>query len=239
VEYLNELSFNTASTPHEVLKNIKEELSSKVIFSEDFSEVTIVHQNELATLVPEALFDESNSADYLKYNSKILKSDYIAHDDIQSLATKNVYVPYVNINNYIFDTFGQFTYKHSLTVFIEAILQHPSYSEDIERIFINVNRRTFEIVVIKNGRLLLTNIHQYFSKEDFLYFVLFTIEQLDLDPDQHEIVLSGKISKDDDLYSLLYTYVRHLKFHDLPKSVRPKNAPVSSDSDHFIILNSL
>ena len=108
IEYTQWVDFDKTSTPHELLPFIKQELSSKLVFSDEFSEVVVVHQNELSTIVPNELFNENNCADYLKYNSKILKSDYIAYDDITAINAKNVYVPYVNINNYIFDTFLHF-----------------------------------------------------------------------------------------------------------------------------------
>ena len=73
-----------------------------------FTNVTIVHNNDLSTLVPEELFNKNHVADYLKFNSKILKSDFIAYDSILENSSVNVYVPYININNYIYDKFGTF-----------------------------------------------------------------------------------------------------------------------------------
>ena len=237
IEHLHQVDFDKTFTPHELLPVLKQELSSKLVFSDDFSDVVVVHQNELSTLVPDDLFDERNNADYLKHNSKILKSDYIAYDDISAITAKNVYVPYVNINNYIFDTFGGFTYKHSLTVFCELVMGAQNYKED-KLVFINVNSMSFEMVVSKNGQLILTNIHQYFSKEDFIYFILFTLQQLNLDPNEQPIVLSGKIKKGDDLYELLYTYVRHIDFNREAHCYNPSKDNSRSLTEHCLILNS-
>ena len=237
IEYTQWVDFDKTSTPHELLPFIKQELSSKLVFSDEFSEVVVVHQNELSTIVPNELFNENNCADYLKYNSKILKSDYIAYDDITAINAKNVYVPYVNINNYIFDTFGQFTYKHSLTVFCEAVLKTTKLDENI-RVFINVNTTTFETVISQNGKLVLTNVHHYFSKEDFIYFILFTFTQLNLDPNEQEILLSGKIQKGDALYEILYTYVRHVAFNTIYPSNLKNLDTTGSLTENYLILNS-
>lgn len=237
IEHLHEVDFEKPLTPHELLPHLKAELGSKTIFSQDFNEVVVVHQNELSSLVPEDLFDEKNSADYLKYNSKILKSDYIANDSISLARAKNVYVPYVNINNYIFDTFGQFVYKHSITVFAETLLKLKRVDHS-KKVFINVNTNSFEMVVLQNNELLLTNVHQYYTKEDLLYFVLFTYEQMGLDTDTDELILSGRIERNDELYECLYTYIRTISFiSGAPDYKMSKDTPVDN-SRYFLILNS-
>ncbi len=35
----------------------------------------------------------------------------------------NVYLPFVNINNYIYDLFGEFEFKHNGTVMVQALLK--------------------------------------------------------------------------------------------------------------------
>jgi len=40
--------------------------------------------------------------------------------------------------------------------------------------------------------------------------VLFTAEQLKLNPEKFELVLLGKVQKSDDLYNIAYTYIRNV-----------------------------
>ena len=72
---------------------MKTELSTNKIFADDFSDILIIHQNELATMVPAELYNSDLKADYLKFNAKILRTDYIAEDDIVINKSINVYVP--------------------------------------------------------------------------------------------------------------------------------------------------
>ena len=60
-------------------------------------------------------------ADYLKFNSKILSNDYITHDDLAQGDIVNVYVPYVNINNFIYDTYGAFEFNHYSTILLNTL----------------------------------------------------------------------------------------------------------------------
>ena len=121
ITYLNNLVFDRKLTPFELLDHLKEAFNNIEILQNKFSAVTIIYVNELSTLVPSPLFNEDNLADYLKFNSKILKSDFISYDEISINFSVNVYIPYVNINNYIYDKFGAFTYKHFSTILIDTI----------------------------------------------------------------------------------------------------------------------
>jgi len=238
IEFLKTIPFEQKTTPVEVLNHLKSELSSNTAFSEDFNAVLVIHQNELATLVPEELYNVEHKADYLKFNSKILRNDFITEDDISINKTVNVYVPYVNINNYIFDTFGEFVYKHSSSILIDSHLQNIE-TKDEPIVYLNINKSTVEVLVIEKNKLQLFNVFEYHSKEDFIYYILFVFEQLKLDVETTTIELSGKVEKNDDLYTVLFTYVRHVNFVE-----KKYKFSISNDIDrrylhkHFLILNS-
>lgn len=238
IEYLNRLDFDSRLTPFDILNRLKTELSSNTVFADDFKEVLVVHQNELSTLVPSALYNENHKADYLKFNSKILKTDFLATDDLVVNNSVNVYVPYVNINNYIFDTFGSFTYKHSSTIFIDAILQSANSTEDVQ-VFINVNLSSIEVLVVQDKEIQLFNVFEYHTKEDFIYYILFVFEQLQLDTETTQVTLSGNIEEGDALFTILYTYVRHVRLA-IPQNSFTFNESIDASTrlQHFLILNS-
>ena len=211
IEHIQRDSFKTKATPFEVLERLKTVFETNTIFSQDFDSVLLIYQNELSNLVPKGLFNEQNSADYLKFNAKILKTDYISFDTITSNDSVNVYVPLVNINNYVFDKFGAFEYKHAATILIETLLKDAE-ATTASALFINTEVDHFEIIVIDNGQLILYNTFEYKTKEDFIYYILFTFEQLQLDPETQQVILSGHIEKEDSLYKMIYRYVRHVDF---------------------------
>jgi hypothetical protein len=238
IEQLFNVPFEKKLTPIAILEKLKIEFSTNIIFSDTFNSINVIYQNELSTLVPEDLFNENNSADYLKFSSKILKTDYISHDTLPINKSVNVYVPYVNINNYIFDTFGEFDYKHASTILIDTILQKEKDNTE-SNIYINVNTTHIEFIAVSKGDLLLYNSFEYNTKEDFIYFILFTIEQLQLDTETITVNLSGDTEKEDELYAVLYKYIRFVEF------IKPTHSYTFSENkepkhsySNFIILNS-
>lgn len=238
IEFLKSIDFGQKLNPSDILDHLKAELSSNAVFSENFDDVLVIHQNELSTLVPKALYNQNHKADYLKFNTKILRTDFITQDDIEVNDSINVYVPYVNINNYIFETFGEFVYKHAATILIQTILQ-KSKTEKSAEVYINCNRSTIELLVVDKAQLLLFNVFEYTSKEDFIYYVLFVFEQLEIDVETTPVKLSGSVDKDDAIYSILYTYVRHISFIDIDYKFEISNTiETKKIHHHYLILNS-
>ncbi|WP_194534193.1 DUF3822 family protein [Zobellia nedashkovskayae] len=194
-------------TPYEILKRLKLLFSTHNIEEDQFSEIVVVHRNNLFSLVPQALFNEDELANYLKFNTKILANDHLAFDELESYEINNVYVPFVNINNYIYDLFGEFTFKHNGTVMVESLLNNHSASKEA-MCYIHTSQRQMDVTVIGSKKLLLFNSFNFVTKEDFLYYLLFTLEQLELDTESVSIKLFGDIEKDDDIYDLCYNYVK-------------------------------
>ena len=142
------------------------------------------------------------------------------------------------INNYIFETFGEFVYKHSSSILIESVLNNPEPSEE-PIVYINVNKNTLEILVVKDNKLQLFNVFEFYSKEDFIYYVLFVFEQLKLDVETTFVQLSGNIVIGDELFVMLYIYIRHVRF--VEKAYEFKIAAETDrrySHQHFLILNS-
>jgi len=236
ISYINHLVFDKKLTPFELLDHLKEAFNSIEILQNKFNTVTIIYVNELSTLIPKPLFNEDNLADYLKFNSKILKSDFISHDEISINDSINVYIPYVNINNFIYDKFGTFTYKHFSTVLIDAVLNIEK-NVSKPKLYAHVAKNHFEVIVTQKSKLEFYNTFDFVSKEDFIYYILFAIEQLKLNPETLEVVLLGDINKDDDLYNIAYKYIRFVSFGSRQDTFKFSHEPASNHSE-FILLNS-
>ncbi|WP_298555753.1 DUF3822 family protein [uncultured Algibacter sp.] len=213
IEIIKELHFEKSLNPLEILDELKHLFLKETVLKRNFSSINIIHDNDLSTLVPKSLFNKNYLADYLKFNSKILKSDFIAYDPISESNSVNVYVPYININNFIYDKFGAFIFKHVSTILIESILQFEKESSST-KMYINVSSNHFEILILKKGNLELYNTFSYYTEEDFIYYILFTAEQLGLNPETLNLVLIGDIVKHDNLYNIAYKYIRNINFGD-------------------------
>ncbi len=224
----------TSTTPEFLLSKIEEIFNDSTLLKQDFETVTVIHQNNLSTLVPSPLFNEEELNLYLDYNVKTLTNDYLAFDSLSQLDIKTVYIPYVNINNYLFQQFGEFEYKHHSTILIDKLVLHSKNNSE-KQCFVHVSQRNFDIVIIENSNLLFYNSFTFQTKEDFIYYILFTAEQLKLNPEKFQLVFIGDIEKESELYHITYQYIRNIDFIKLENSFFENEEDVSNHS-HYITL---
>ena len=198
------------STPELLLNRIEEIFQTDKDLHDDFESVVVIHENHLNSFVPNAYFKEEALKSYLDYNVKTIRTDFIAYDSLDNLGIKNVYVPYVNINNFLFQNFGEFEYQHHSSVLVNKLIQ-KTHTNNL-KFYANVSKNTLDIVVIENKKLMFYNGFEYHTKEDFIYYILFTFEQLKLDPAEIVLHLLGDITEDSELYKIAYTYIQTLEF---------------------------
>ena len=209
--YFSEYLFKDKKiTPESLLKKIEELFKTDSYLLKDFSSVLVIHQNNLSCLVPNTYFSKDKLSEYLNFNIKTLTSDYITFDNIQGIKAKNVYIPYVNINNFLFQNFGEFEYRHHLTIFIEKLISINNSDKKV--VYVNVSSEIFDIVVIQNKQLYFSNSFSFETKEDFIYYILFTFEQLKLDVEEIQLYFTGDIELESELYTITYQYIRNVLF---------------------------
>lgn len=208
-----EKKYIKATTPEKLLLDLKTSLNKISNLDENFTEVKIIYATSLYSLVPTSLFDSSKASDYLKFNSKILNTDFIAHDDIKNHDITVVYIPFVNINNYLFDRFGDFKYYHSSTILLQHILEKDK-SYKLPKVYLHVLNNSFDFIATRNEKLQICNTYEFNTPEDFIYYILFCLEQLKLNPDTIDLYVTGNIDKDDLNFSILYKYIRNVSFYN-------------------------
>ena len=232
IEFSSYSFSKTKNSPELILEKLQDIFKKEKSLQYDFETVTVIHQNNLNTLVPNEYFKKDALKSYLKYSIKTIASDLITFDELDFMNSKNVYIPYVNINNFLFQNFGEFEYKHYSSVLLEKLFSIPTNDNGC---YIHVSKSTLDIVIIKNSNLQFFNIFEYKTKEDFMYYVLFTLEQLELSTEETLVSILGDIEEDSDLYRLIYTYIRNIDFLSSKNAVFNNQKEISKHSN-FILL---
>ena len=211
IVYFRKIDFEKQLDPIKLLAKIELIYEEEKVLNLPVDEVNVIFTNTLFSLVPAKLFDEDHAASYLKFNTRILKTDFIAFDTIKEDLV-NVYIPYANITNYFFDKYGEFEYKHSLSVLIEALLDMPKSSAEEPQVYLHAHKGFYELVIIERGKLIFANCFEFETKEDFLYYLLFTAEQLNLDTENFELIMLGDITKESEEYKMAWDYIKNISF---------------------------
>jgi hypothetical protein len=208
------------------------------LHQKQFDEVTVIHRNTLFCLVPKALFNPNSLSEYLKFNTRVFPTDTLAYDEVENQDMVTVYVPYANINNYVYDIFGEFTFLHNGTIIIQSLLN--GYGNHKEAIcYAHVSKKQLDICVIAQKKLLLYNSFLYETKEDFTYYLLFVLEQLELDNDQVLVKLFGAIEEDDAIYDLCQNYIKNIIIFTPSSPQHLQLGDPEAERIDFTVLNTL
>jgi hypothetical protein len=234
---VKEINFDTFHKATKIEELFGTAFSENPELKDSYDEILVIHNNNLSTFVPEPLFDENFLGSYLQYNTKVFETDFFAFDEIPNYQLNAVYIPYVNINNFFIDQFGSFNYKHASSILVSKLLD-TSKNNDDRKMIVNFNSGHFEVVVVQNQKLLLFNSFDYQTSEDFLFYLLFTAEQLNMNPENFKLELLGTIADEDDIYKLAFKYIRNVSLFDVSNLQQNNTFSTAQNQKHFILFQS-
>ncbi len=200
----------------------------KILLEDDllrlsYKNIRILWLSQCSTLVPMPLFDENEQRRYLSFNQNLNPADVILSDKLRGADSFNIF----GVPSDLITTVSQLhpQIHHHSSVFIESLLLVNRNSINPMQVYVNVHSDFFDLAVINDRKLRFYNTFAYTSAEDFIYFVLFSFEQLKLLPEQAAVTLSGEIAKNSTIYDILYKYIRTLTFAE----------PLAQVTDSYIL----
>ena len=93
-----------------------------------------------------------------------------------------------------------------------------------------------ELIYFVKNKLVFYNRFDFNTKEDLIYYLLFIIDQLKLNPEETPVVITGDISKDDDNYMIIYKYIRNVSVFN--SEISKENKFYNSLKSDITLLNS-
>lgn len=188
------------------------------------------------TLCPATFFESNNARSILEFNSGDTERKLILTDDVNS-TIKLIYCIDESLKSMLDKLFPQHHLKHNVTVLSRIMLSAEELVK--ENILISVRENCIEVIVKQNNQLLLAN--QYFIKtnEDILYYVLFILEQYQLNPLTANITLVGNIEANSELIISLKKYVKSIRLASGHKTLNWEYLTGMPQHFNFTLLNRL
>jgi hypothetical protein len=177
-----------------------------------YQQTRIIIENSTSTLIPKPLFSEANIHDYLMLNVSDNKKKIIKYDALSLLEAVNIFTLHPLINEILTDYFKNASIHHHSSALIQTLLLMNKNISLETGVFVHVRKSNFDIVIIRNNNLIFFNSFHYQSREDFIYYLIFVLEQLNLNPEETHVVLLGNVSKISDVYEITYKYIRRIGF---------------------------
>ena len=172
----------------------------------------VIIDNNRNTFVPKEVYQEKNKAKYLDFLGLADTDSVILADFIKEADAYNVYAVSKNDYENIRKSSKNIKFQHASSLFVESLIKENLERTDDTRVYLNIKDQCFEMTVLKGANLLFDNNFRFKTKEDFLYFMLFSMEQLHLETSSVTVYFLGMIEEDSKLVELTKRYVRDVRF---------------------------
>jgi len=182
-------------------------INKEEILKSNFASSSVAFTNFPCTLIPDELFTEKSSKEILELSTDLY--DIIKHDALPEINSHLIYTIPSIISDIAFTFFPNAKQKASQSILIQ---QFSKFDNKDNNTYLHISENILNITTFKHNKLIFDNSFKFETKEDILYFTLFTLEQLKLDTNIVNIKLYGDIIKGDENHQLLYEYIKNIKF---------------------------
>ncbi len=201
-------------------EEIKQFLTDEEVLQ--FENVNVVYATKSVTIVPDAIFEESQAENIFALNRRIADDEKILFSKLPKSQTVLIYSAKKEIINLLDNLFTRYSICPQSHTFIESGLTRTKISEkpNSPRMFVQVFEDFFDVLVIDKAQICNYNTYSYKSSNDILYFIVNTFEQLGMSQEECEVVFSGFIEPDDLAVIHLKKFVRNVYFESINRDYK-------------------
>lgn len=182
--------------------------------SAPFSQVRLMIGNGSSTLVPEALFDKTEKAALFDFNMAggPFHAENIYFDRLRVSDAVSLYHIAPDEGLLCRDFFPEAVIYHHSSVLIQALLMKYMNQDNDLHLFVNTGSSRLDIMRMKGKKLDYFNSFTYNTAEDYMYYLIFVVEQLGLNPENVQLIMTGEVERNSRLTDLVRKYVRSISF---------------------------
>ncbi len=192
-------------------------LSSNPILKQSYQRTTIEVSAPLFTLVPERLFNDRDKRALLEHLSHLGQERTIGTDLLPHMNIRNVYSMPEEVTTLLQNHFPESAFFELNTSLIIAL---SSFLDEAEkRLFCYVTDRAIRLYYFEGPYIIFANSFDYYSPEDFLYYILLVYHHFNLSPENQRLSFFGAIDEESESHLLMAKYIRYVEFLSLPKFI--------------------
>ena len=184
---------------HDFLKSLK------------WKSIEIIIDNQSFTLIPLELFKKEYTNRYLQLakGQQLSDSEEVHTYVHEDLGIVNTYSSDRDLYNWLSNTYPLvgMTFKHKTSQLIEFGV----FTSKAQTAFLYFGNQHFTMVITANGNLKFCNRFAYKTPQDLVYYVLFAMHELEIEPDEIILRVNGNITKQSEDFELLNQYLPNVK----------------------------
>ena len=191
-----------------------------------------------STLVPEDIFNKNLLKDYLSLSFELPDGMVAMSDALKGAGLRNIFcIPERGMET-ILSRFPASGIHHIATPMLAGLFQDIQHYAGEEVVFCLLRQDVLELTVFRKGKLHYHNSFSYNNKEEFIYYILFVMEQLSLSPARQQVVFLGDVRSRAAYLDYSRTYLGAAETGRPPFERKDVLAsPVPDLVEHFILLS--
>jgi hypothetical protein len=177
-----------------------------------YQKIRIIWAGTQYTLVPVELYDSKHDATYMQFTQSVMPGSEVLSDTLKNLNAVNIYAIPSLVKDRLQQRLQIHQFMHHISIMAELLLIENKQSVHEHTAFVNAGSMSYDLVILSKGKLVFCNTFEYRAAEDFMYFLLFSFEQLQLSTERTPVLLMGDILPSSEIYDLLIKYIRNVSF---------------------------
>lgn len=194
------------STDKLIARHLKEWLENEEFFRNDFQEVKIFIFTERFTIIPDDCYSDEFSHELVSVVFDLNDEYSVKKNKIED-CNSHLYFP---VHNDINEVLQLFFPKTRCFHPVNAILQIPMQPGKRNNSVIITFTKNFYLIVKRNNKLLLANTFQVSHKNDLIYNVINTFQQLETARTETDLFIDGVFSDNSEITELLKPYFENI-----------------------------
>jgi len=207
--FLKQYTFDDTVPVDELVSECVRILDEAGLLSFD-GETVLITDSMAATLLPRQFFNVDRNREILEKICTLDKSDRVFDRSIKNRDLHLAFAVPEKIIGFGNRFAGDVKILHTAECLLSLSDQVKASDHQRGAVLAEVQAHTMDILVIARDRVQLLNRYSLNDQSDFIYHVLNTMRQLELDQGSIPVYLSGMIHEDHDLKSLLQKYIRNV-----------------------------
>jgi len=189
-------------------------------------------------VIPEPLYNPAEKDSYLSFVHKTGQDDIVIASKLEAIDSRIIFGINKNIFNELNNWFGNARLIHHAGALLESVIPVFKHAEPENPVVVNINKKHMDIIALRDNTLSFVNTFEWRTGTDIVYYTLFVLDQLSLNPGKVHVFLCGDIDEDDENHQLITRYIRNTDFLSRNESyIRGYALELISTHKYFDLLN--
>ncbi len=231
---VGEFAVDMSGSMTQVMTNVKTCFSSIGIHIFNFNHISVVCPTDKNTWIPYKLYDSTKNKEYLKTVCAVYSSDTV----VANVSNKT---NAVNIFAYPLQQYSGMKIIMPKADYVSASQVMTEYAFDVSSLMQNtliLNKRSngCDFSIFKGNEFIISNSFAYQTAEDLIYFILYTLQQLEINTAQVNTLLTGEPYNEQEL-KVLKRYIKNVSYSNPAENITiPMEFDGTDLQKYFLVL---